>query len=242
MTQITGFCALHYGVPFLASSIRSVIDTVDKYVVVYSPIGSHGHYSSLPCPDSRDELFAIAQEAAGDKLIWFDGYFRHEGEQREKVLGLVPDADIIIVADSDEVYPADQLETLLNEAMQGEVRHYLAYEFPFWRSFHRAIPARLCSPVRAINTRHTGGHQATDAYFAHFGYAQPTRYIEYKMTLHGHKADWRADWFTDKWQTNAQVDLHPTNHDFWFAEAVNPLDYLPAWMAEHPFFNLEVIP
>jgi hypothetical protein len=26
------------------------------------------------------------------------------------------------------------------------------------------------------------------------------------------------------------------------AKTVNPLDYMPAWMAEHPYFDMEVIP
>lgn len=236
------FCCLHYGAPFLASSIRSVIDTVDEYVIIYTPSGSHGTRTALPCPDTREQLMAIAEQAAGSKLSWYEGEFSHEGQHRDMVFRVAPDADLILVVDSDEVFMPEQVDILLKEAASHDERNYLAYEMPFWRSFHHAIPDKLCAPVRCINTRNTAGTRHTDAFFAHFGYAQPTSYIDYKMSLHGHRADWRADWFTEKWLPNAQEDVHPTNYDFWFTQVVNPLDYLPDFMRKHPYFGMDVIP
>lgn len=235
------FCCLHYGAPYLAWSIRSVIDAVDRFVVIYTPQGSHGSRSTLPNPDTHDELLQIAHEAAGNKLIWREGIYTHEGQHRDAVFEIAPEADVILTVDSDEIWMPAQLELLLKSATTGNVRSYLAYEMPFWRSFQRAIPERLCAPARAVRTRNGGGTLSTDAWFGHFGYAQPTRYIEYKMSLHGHKADWRPNWFADKWLPNAQTDLHPTNYDFWNARRVLPNNFLPTFMQEHPFAHLEVI-
>lgn len=240
--RVISFHAIHYGMPYLDASIRSVVDAVDQVCVIYTPVGSHGTRSTIPCPDSRDELLRVASKAAGRKLFWREGVFHSEGHHRGAIFHYQPDADLILVCDSDEVFMPSQIDILLSTAAKGTVRNYLAYEMPFWRSFKRAIPDKLCQPVRVINTRFEGGTQGTDAFFAHFGYCQPTKYIEFKKEIHGHRADWRPEWFTDKWLVNAQEDVHPTNHNFWNVQGVNPLDYMPSFMTEHPFFNLDLIP
>lgn len=239
--KVVAYCALHYGASFLASAIRSVIEYADEFYVFYTPLGSHGFRSNAVCPDSRDDLMDIAREAAGERLRWYEGEYNSESEHRERIFRYAPDADAIIVVDSDEVYKPDQLEQLLTMTLEGKERNYLAYEMPFWRSFQRAIPDRLCQPVRAINPKNADGTRSTDTYFAHFGYCQPTKYIEYKMTVQGHRNDWRPEWFTEKWLPNAQVDVHPTNHDFWTAQPVKPMNYLPEWMIDHPLSFYEVI-
>lgn len=241
MTKVIAYVALHYGAPYLDSAIQSVIDAVDELWILYTPIGSHGYRARALCPDTREDLLGIAIQAAGSKLHWREGVWHGEGYQRDSIYSYAPDADIVITLDSDEIWKPDQLETLIRRAAVGDARHYLAYEMPFWRSFSRAIPDRLCAPVRAVNTRVPLGTEVAEASFAHFGYCQPTRYIEYKMLLHGHRADWRQEWFVEKWLTNAQEDVHPTNRNFWHARPVNPLDYLPAWMQSHPFYSYEVV-
>ncbi len=79
---------------------------------------------------------------------------------------------------------------------------------------------------------------------AHMGYAQSARITEYKLKTHGHIGQfrWDIDWFQDRFLANAQHDCHPVGSDYWNPEPVNPLDYMPDWMRNHPYFNLEVIP
>jgi hypothetical protein len=77
--KVISYTALHYGRDYLAAAIRSVIDHVDEHWILYSPIGSHGHRTDVPCPDTRDELYAKAELAAGSKLRWHDGEWAHEG-------------------------------------------------------------------------------------------------------------------------------------------------------------------
>lgn len=240
--KVIAYTALLYGLPYFKDAIRSVIDYVDEFHVLYALAPSHGTASYQPCPDKRKDLLETAQGAAGDKLRWHESFWHHEGQQRDSIHTEASDADIVLVVDSDEIWMPEQLEKLLNAAKKGSARQYLSYEMPFWRSFHRAIPDKLCAPTRAINTRNESGTEVTDTFFAHFGYAQPTSYISYKEAIHGHRSDWRVDWFPLKWLPNAQEDVHPTNRNFWNARTVNPLDYIPAWMADHPYFNLEVIP
>lgn len=242
MSKVIGVCNLHYGAPYLRYAIQSIIDYVEEMWIVYTPLPSHGTRTDLACPDSAPELLTECIHGAGDKLRWREGFFGNEAAHRGAIFEHAPDADVIMVLDSDEVWKTDQLERLITEASKGDARNYCAYEMPFWRSFHRAMPERLCAPVRAINVRSDNGNtRYVDAFFSHMGYAQPTKYIDYKMRIHGHIADWRPEWYVDKWLANAQADVHPTNLDFWYAQTVDPLDYLPEFMMSHPFAHMEVI-
>ena len=104
--KIVAYTALHYGAEYLPWAIRSVIDAVDEYYVLYSDIGSHGHHTLAVCPDNRAQLFDLAREAAGGKLRWIDGRWAHEGYQRDSIFSHVPDADAIVVLDADEIWQA----------------------------------------------------------------------------------------------------------------------------------------
>lgn len=242
MSKTIAYTALHYGSDYLAWAIRSIIDYVDEYVIIYSHEGSHGHWTERPCPDSETTLHHIAERAAGGKLRWFSGRFAHEGQQRETIFRLAPDADLIFVLDADEIWTPENFTKMLDAGRAGTERNILCRGVHFWRSFYRAVINDYASPVRVINPRVESGNRAVDAYFAHMGYAQNAQVTEYKQWTHGHRAEWRWDWYTTKFIPNAQIDVHPTNKDFWNPVAVNPFDYLPNWMSEHPYAKLEVIP
>jgi len=240
------YTALHYGKEYLGYAIKSVIDYVDEYWVLYSAIGSHGFRTNTPCPDTREELYWIAQQVAGDKLHWIDGEWAHEGLQRDSITEHCPDADVILVLDADEIWP----ETLVYTAQMMRshptaVRHYRAPIIHYWRSFHRAVLHDPAYPVRLIHPKIQNGEDTLHGlgHINHMGYAQRPAIVEYKLLTHGHRNELRTDfnWFRDKYMANAQEDCHPVGSDYWQPEPVNPLDYMPAFMAQHPYFNMEVI-
>lgn len=106
--MIVAYTALHYGSPYLEWAIRSVIDYVDEYIVLYSPQGSHGHrvnHIDLPPSDDKEQLQWIVYQAAKGKHRWIDGNWTHEGQQRDNIYQYAPDADLIIVLDYDEIWP-----------------------------------------------------------------------------------------------------------------------------------------
>ena len=247
MPHTIGFCALHYGKPYLASAIRSVIDDVDAFYVIYSPIGSHGHHSNAVNPDTRDELYAIAQQAAGDKLKWFEGTFQHEGYQRDHIFTLAPDADAVIVVDSDEIYPDGLVRDLLEQTSAMHRRSIRVPFVHFWRSMYRAILHDPAYPVRLIYPHIQEGEETAHTRpIAHMGYAIPADLMAYKWTIHGHKNELRrdVDWFNDVFLANRQHDTHPVGSTFWYPDPVDPFEMglLPEWMSEHPYFNMDVIP
>lgn len=255
--NVIAYCALHYGTDYLEWAIRSVIDHVDEFWCLYTPIGSHGHRTDRVCPDSRDDLYAAAQRGAGDKLRWVEDTWPYEGAQRESIHQYAPDADAILVVDADEIWPealasAAHSITVSERAVRLPIIHY-------WRSFNRAVLHDPAFPVRIIFPKNAGGeytyrprvvgadndiYNARHAVLNHMGYAQRSAIVEFKQHTHGHKAEWRrdVDWFNDKFLANAQHDTHPVGSEYWNPEHVNPLDYMPEFMKDHPYFGMEVIP
>lgn len=244
------YTALHYGRDYLAYAIRSVIDPIDEYHVIYSPIGSHGHLSNRVCPETRDELHAIASDAAGSKLHWHEGTFAHEGYQRDSIHAYAPDADVIIVLDADELWPEETVKTIVSLPPENApVNRLRLGMIHFWRSFHRAILHDPALPERVIYPKAKAVASGVFAItylppLCHMGYAQRSEIVEYKQHVHGHKGEWRrdVDWFKDKFMANAQTDVHPVGSDYWNPEDIDPWDYLPGFMKEHPYAGLEVIP
>lgn len=260
MAKVVSYTALLYGVDYLEYAIRSVIDAVDEHHILYTPVGSHGSRTSVPCPDTRDELIAIAQAAAGDKLRWHDGAWDYEGQQRDSISQYVPDADVILVVDADEVwsdslawrvaYYYRHLSEVNNAATAYHMVHPRRMRIPivhYWRSFYRCVLHDPAYPERAIYPSESGEVDTFQAIrgIHHFGYAQRSEIVEYKQLTHGHRAQWRqdCDWFHDKFMANAQIDCHPVGSEYWNPEPVDPFALgLPEFMREHPFAKLEVIP
>lgn len=251
--NIVAYTALLYGEDYLASAIRSIIDHVDTYYVFYTPVGSHGHRTDVPCPETEDELYAIAAEAAGNKLRWHRGIWPYEGAQRDFIHEVAPDADMIIVLDADEIWP-DGLAKHIIEIVERRSKQVQSFDDArairvpmkhFWRSFYRAVLRDPAFPVRVIRPKYSGGEVTyTGASIAHMGYAQRSEIVQYKLLTHGHRGEFRrdCDWFNDVFMANRQTNCHPVGSEYWNPEPVNPLDYMPSWMAEHPYFGLEVIP
>lgn len=244
--KIVAYTALHYGRDYLRWAIRSVIDYVDEYVVLYSAVGSHGHKANSPCPETREELMRIASDAAKGKLAWYDGSWSHEGEQRDTIHDIAPQADAVIVLDADEIWPYAAMIPAAIEfgirSRRGRLRLPMVH---FWRSFHRAVLHDPAFPVRILLPK-IGNEAATyhTAPIAHMGYAQRTEIVDYKQLTHGHRGEWRRDidWFRERYLANAKTDCHPVGSEYWNPEPVEYRTYLPAWMEDHPYATLEVIP
>lgn len=243
--KVIAYTVLHYGRDYLAYAIRSVIDHIDEYWVLYTPVGSHGSRTNIPCPETRDELYAIAQKAAGDKLHWVDGDWVYEGQQREAIHQLAPDADAILVIDADEIYTPETVESFLLAARYEQARIFRVPMIHYWRSLHRCILHDPASPVRLVLPKVRSGEEKLQCPpINHLGYAQRIEIVRYKLLTHGHRNEFRRDlnWFADVFLDESRVnDLHPVGSAFWNWEAVNPLDYLPGFMQEHPYFKQDII-
>lgn len=243
--KIVAYTALHYGREYLAYAIRSVIDAIDEYHVLYSVTGSHGHNTDIPCPEKHDELYTIARASAGDKLRWHDGTWAQEGHQRDSIYQYAPDADGILVLDSDEIWSAETLQTALNTVPNATARFYRAPMIHYWRSFYRAVLHDPSFPTRLICPHVDTGDATLDTtgVIHHMGYAQTPAIVEYKQLTHGHRNEWRKDidWFHDRYLANAQQDCHPVGSVYWNPEDIDPMTAMPAFMRTHPYFHEALI-
>lgn len=238
--------ALHYGKDYLSYAIRSVIESVDEYHVLYTAHGSHGHKTSAVCPDTKDELYALAEHSAGRRLRWHDGEWNSEGEQRDAIFRLAPNADIIVVVDADEIYDDELAERSARSAWDSGV-HRLRLPFVhLWRSFYKGFTRDPAYPERIIVPGRQGG--VTDTYqtnlrIFHTGYAQRSELVKYKLLTHGHRNQFRTDvdWFNDVFMANRQVDCHPVGSPYWNCEDLS-LGALPMILWNHPYAHLDVIP
>lgn len=249
---VCGYMALRYGLDYIAYAIRSVIDICDEFHVLYATQPSHGHYSVVPCPETREQLFEIAVQAAGDKLRWHDGNWTQEGEQRGAIYQYMPHADVILSVDSDEIYSPFLLAHIFQyytTIEPYEWPHYIRLPFiHYWRSFNRCVmhdpayPARLIFP-NAGNKNEYAWRPEQAGVVNHMGYAIRPEIMHYKWLIHGHLPELRHDvnWYQDVYLANRQFDCHPVGSEWWNPEEVNPLLYMPYWMIEHPFFGKKVI-
>jgi hypothetical protein len=244
MAKIVAYTALLYGKCYLASAIRSVIDHVSEYHVLYSPVGAHGHRTDVPCPDTREELLEIAL-SAGSKLRWHEGVWPHEGAQRDTILQVAGDADVILPVDYDEVWQTGLVEEAIAAGLSGKARNWRVPFRHYWRSFYRAFLHDPAYPVRIIAPKVNSGDAtlSTDKAVNHCGYCIPKHLMEFKWKVHGHHNELRrdVDWFNDVYCANRQYDCHPVGSDAWNTEEVDPSIYFPEFMKSHPFWGLEVI-
>lgn len=242
--KIAGVVALHYGREYLPWSIRSVIKDLDELHILYSPVGSHSVRTDVPCPETRDELFKIAHQEAGDKLRWHDGDWHYEGQQRDAIYSLT-DADVLVTVDADEVWHPGLLRAVLAYGEHATVSDLRIPFWHYWRSMRRvikhdpALPVRVrFLPLRKGETTFQIPAWCGESFrIHHFGYAQSAEIIGYKMKIHGHIAELRPRWFEDVFLPNVQTDCHPVGSEWWTPEHCEP----PAFMADHPYYELEVI-
>jgi hypothetical protein len=240
--RVEGLMVLHYGLDYIGSALRSIYDQVDRINIVYTPHPSHGTPTSLPAPDSRENLRAAAL-AAGPKMQWHEvDRFYQEGPHRDYALSLCR-GDLALVVDADEVWHPHVLEAALRHAYDNVARDWLINFTTPWRSFGWVVRDNMW-PVRIIDLRRP--RSAGPGYVPqelgeiyHFGYAIRDLIMKYKISIHGHHGEWRPDWYETKWLAwPPRPDCHPTCVDTWFPE---PFDrhLLPEVMWGHPFFNVE---
>lgn len=245
MTKVIAYTALHYGAAYLGYAIKSVIDAVDEYWVLYSAVGSHGHRSGIPCPETKDELYAIARDAAGTKLHWRASEWAYEGQQRDSIHQYVPDADVILTLDADEILEDGLAQEAIDFALRSEARRIRLPFIHLWRSFRRGFAHDPAYPERVISPQKSGATVTLDTSKRvwHAGYAQRPEIVEYKLLTHGHRGEFRkdCDWYRDIFLPNRQTDCHVVGSEWWNCEDIDQAN-LPSVLRSHPYAALDVIP
>jgi len=244
---------LHYGLDYLAWSIRSVQDVVDEIHVFYTSEPSFGHGSGASNPDSHDALYDAAHRFANKQIHWHTIAARTEGQHRDMFLERARErgADLVLAVDADEVWDPKAAETALRYAYDHRSQRWLARFSNFFRSWRWQVYDQF-RPVRIHDVR---SGASGDSYFdevsqpepvLHFGYAQSVATVRYKWTCHGHQNELLPGWI-DKFSTwNPEVtNLHPTSNGVWdraYHTLPERLEKLNELMPDHPHRDLEIIP
>lgn len=245
--KIVAFTRVHYGVDYLPYVIRSTADFADQHIVLYTEETSRGYqHTSLPCPDSRHDLYRAARNAAGGRLMWAD----EMPATMEGVFAMRPDADIFLELDADEIPDPSLLNHIRERAEAGELQSRM-YRLPFvhyWRSFAYACrdtnyPVRLFVPRNYNEDIEFWPDSESHGVIHHFGYARSLEDMRYKVEVSAHRPEFRREWWSEIFLKFPErlTDLHPVCVDgFWNAEPIDKRT-LPLVLMSHPYLNREVI-
>ena len=228
--KIVAYSALLYGREFLECAIRSVLDAVDEYWLIYSPLGCHNGSKPVQLPEGEDArtLYEIAHDTAGKRLRWYTeaNGWDSEGRQRDTIFRLAPDADRIVALDYDEIWSPGLVEAVVRaSASKPDVRNWRVPMIHLWRDPFHAILHDPAFPIRVINPHAQGGEATFDAEahddakrellarttdyvpefhtrIVHAGYAISPELMRAKWKTHGHTNQLRLDidWFSERYE------------------------------------------
>lgn len=237
--KILSYCALHYGACYLEVAIRAVYDVSDKIILLYSPEPSYGYGTHVQCPDGEAELRAIANKF--DKVEWVVVHPHGEGNHRAQIFDRAQGYDGILVFDADEVYNPIELPKMIEYCHNSKsYRFGIDGYINFWKSFNHACYDGF-RPIRYFNLHNKDGQEDVKCTIYHFGCAQRMPIMEYKLLIHGHKAEIRPGWLDmyKNWK-EGQGDLHLVSIGLWNAV---PFDktMLPELLKLHRNYSKEVI-
>lgn len=244
--RVIGFMPIHYGCEYLQESLSSIKDHCQKVVVAYTPNPSHGYGTTDICPDTRDEIFRIASETLGDKLIWDENNYSQENQHRRQIHNYSMGYDLVMSIDADEVFEPKEIQSALEYAYNNPERYYgIKGYINFWRSFNHACYDGF-RPIRIenLNNHNTLQNHECPLTIYHFSTAQSEAVMRYKFKVFGHASEIRKGWLDDIYYgwtlENNFGDLHCVAIGLW-----NPVEFdkrqLPEMLRLHDNFYKELI-
>lgn len=244
MSKILAYCPLHYGAEYLDAAIRSIEPFVDKIVILYTPEPSYGFGTIHRCPESREQLFDIALNAAGGKIQWVDMRADHEGDHRGLIYGYADGYDGILAFDADEVFEPADMQSFIDQCMASEARFIGVDGYVnFWKSFNWACHDGF-RPIRFYNLHNGGGVGVAKVRIYHFSTAQSFQMMDYKLKIHGHRNEIRPEWLHTTYKLwtpqNNYGDLHLVAYGLWNAIPFDKTT-LPDILKQHPNYHKEEI-
>ena len=262
--KILAFMILHQGRPYLRAAVESILPQVNRLVILYTPKPSQGFAAEAPCPDTEEELKCAVFDAidlqsvdldGNSKVTWVNGWWPNESAHINAAWPFADGFDWVVRLDADEIFPPGMVIEMIGQAANERLAAVVAKLKPpvqfrvpfvhFWRSF-----SRVCRdgshPFRLFKMGGGEGECTLDSKnqkweVLHFGYAQPTRYITYKMQVSGHRPEWRPDWFESRWLANAQADVHPVCFPTHWMPQDFDKETMPDVLKRHPYFSMAVI-
>lgn len=235
--KIVAYCGLHYGAEYLGQAAAAVAPFVDEIHLVYTHQPSFGQAAEQANPDSLEALTASVQ-GLGNQIVWHHGKWGSEGAQHSYIFEQVP-ADLYVRFDSDEIW-GPNLKDCIEEVKQRPEKTYGANFLHFWRAFDR-VCVDVWHPTRIHKPQGTGHADLEQSLIYHFGYAQRTAVIQYKLGVSVHKPEFRAGWWENTYLANRQTDIHPVVIENWWTAKPFDKTQLPELLKTHPNYDKAII-
>jgi cellulose synthase/poly-beta-1,6-N-acetylglucosamine synthase-like glycosyltransferase len=246
--KVIAYYIIHYGKDYLSYSIRSIYESVDEIVIFYTDRPSHSSGTLLKCPDSEQDLMQAAVEYDPEnKVKWLKGNWNAENEHRGAAYNYAKanNADVLLAVDADEVWKPEILKELIQYTYNNNVGQLLVWMRHLWRSFDY-----VCDDMMRQARVHNMYADFQNIKYAdlrenciwHFGYARSFKDVEYKISIHGHRGEWRdSGWLENVYKVWPPTpDVHPTCANTWSPIPFNK-ELLPEFMRDHPYYNIEKI-
>lgn len=244
-----GYCPYNYGREYIEYSLKSVIDHVDEFLILYSGQPSYGQSGLIKNPEKYSDLIEITDQfpkVTVKSIPTVNGENKHRGMATEYANS--KGYDLLFAVDADEVWNPETVEKAKKTAYDGGKKRYGVNHqgwFHFWRSFNEVNKDGF-EPIRwtNLNVRNNNDQGTTSGMVYHFGYANSVELQRYKMSIHGHKGEIKNTWFDQKWlnyEKGVTKQLHPASNDIWIETQYFDKYSLPEFMKDHPYFNLDRI-
>lgn len=243
--KVLAFSVLHYGKEYLREAIESVKNNVDEHLIAYTGIPSFGYSTDMQNPDTEAELKEICNEF--DHVTWLDitsRNIRAENIHRQIAIDYARqnNFDIILVVDSDEVWIPGKVQEAIDYAYASKNGHFCvkgSQWVTLWKSFNEFVTDGF-APVRLFNLHNdlSKSEHIAKGFIYHMGYCISNELIAYKISCHGHRADFdkNKNWHDKKWlnyKSGQTRFLHPATEAYW--QEAKPFDKttLPDLLKKH---------
>ncbi len=250
---VQGFCGLHYGSEYLRQSLLSIRDHIDSMYIAYSPIPTHGFGTTDPCPDNEKEMFDIAMEVMGTKLIWttFPNGFGAEGAHRNERYKHAANFQLILTIDADEIFEPKEIRAALDFAYNGKERFYgITGYINFFRNFSHCCRDGF-APIRIENTMVSADNMTQNLgcplTIYHFSLCQREETLRYKFKVFGHANEIKPNYLEEKYyawtpeKINEVTHVHPTSDGIWQICEKFDKTTLPQILKDHPNYNKDLV-
>jgi hypothetical protein len=243
--RLIASCPIFYGGEYLECAIKAVEPYVEEIIMLYTDKPSYGYGTHIQCPESESDLMNIAYSAS-NKVKWVRVDAGSEGHHRGHIFKIAEAGkyDGILTFDADEIFGDLTEWLLLCHASKARNIGFTQF-YNFWRSFN-FICRDGFAPIRYINLHNIDGQENFPVPVYHFGCAQRMEIMEYKLLIHGHKAELRNNWLEDvykAWSPDNQIEnLHLVSWKpgIWNAEPFDK-ETLPQILKEHHNFGKYLI-
>ncbi len=243
------YTAIHYGKEYLKEAIASVKNNIDEHLVAYTGTPSFGYSTDMQNPDTEAELKAICGKF--DHVTWLDitsRKIRAEHLHRQIAIDYARkhNFDIILVVDSDEVWIPERVQEAIDYAYaskSGNFKMRGSQWVTLWKSFNEYVTDGF-APVRLFNLHNdlSKDEYIEKGFIYHMGYCISDELMAYKISCHGHRADFDSNnkWHKEKWLDYKQGEtkfLHPATEAYW--QETQPFDKttLPDLLKSHPNYS-----